>query len=175
MEDNEKEVEETTETNDELEETEEENLEEETNEEETEEEQTDSDSPTLEDYEKLQKKLKTIEAQKEHWRKKAQTSQPKGEELKKSNETNVSEEDLIRTARLASQLDDDDLEVLKTLGGSLAEKINNPLFKAYKENKVKKQKSESASLKPSNGILSPKAKPNMTPEEHKAWVKKLMS
>ena len=103
------------------------------------------------------------------------TSQPKGEALKKTNETNVSEEDLIRIARLASQLDDDDLEVLKTLGGSLTEKINNPLFKAYKENKVKKQKSESASLKPSNGILAPKVKPNMTPEEHKAWVKKLMS
>jgi len=82
---------------------------------------------------------------------------------------------LIRTARLASQLDDDDLEVLKTLTGSLAEKINNPLFKAYKENKVKKQKSESASLKPSNGISAPKVKPDMTPEEHKAWVKKLMS
>lgn len=170
MEDNEK-VEETTEKNDEeLEETEAEEVDEETNEEDNE-----DGTPTIEDYQRLKKEAETLKAQKEHWRKKAQTSQPKGEELKKSNETNVSEEDLIRTARLASQLDDDDLEVLKTLGGSLAEKINNPLFKAYKENKVKKQKSESASLKPSNGILSPKAKPNMTPEEHKAWVKKLMS
>ena len=172
MEDNENKVEETTETNDELEtETEEETLEDE----ETNEEDNEDGTPTIEDYQRLKKEAETLKAQKEHWRKKAQTSQPKGEELKKSNETNVSEEDLIRTARLASQLDDDDLEVLKTLGGSLAEKINNPLFKAYKENKVKKQKSESASLKPSNGILSPKAKPNMTPEEHKAWVKKLMS
>ena len=170
MEDNEK-VEETTEKNDEeLEETEAEEVDEETNEEDNE-----DGTPTIEDYQRLKKEAETLKAQKEHWRKKAQTSQPKGEELKKSNETNGSEEELIRTARLASQLDDDDLEGLKTLGGSLAEKINNPLFKAYKENKVKKQKSESASLKPSNGILSPKAKPNMTPEEHKAWVKKLMS
>ena len=178
MKDNENKVEETTETNDEeLEETEAEEVDEETNEEDNE-----DGTPTIEDYQRLnedyqrlKKEAETLKAQKEHWRKKAQTSQPKGEELKKSNETNVSEEDLIRTARLASQLDDDDLEVLKTLGGSLAEKINNPLFKAYKESKVKKQKSESASLKPSNGILSPKAKPNMTPEEHKAWVKKIMS
>lgn len=171
MEDNENKVEETTETNDEeLEETEAEEVDEETNE-----EDNDDGTPTIEDYQRLKKEAETLKAQKEHWRKKAQTSQPKGEELKKSNETNVSEEDLIRTARLASQLDDDDLEVLKTLSGSLTEKINNPLFKAYKENKVKKQKSESASLKPSNGILAPKVKPNMTLEEHKAWVKKLMS
>ena len=171
MEDNENKVEETTETNDEeLEETEAEEVDEETNE-----EDNDDGTPTIEDYQRLKKEAETLKAQKEHWRKKAQTSQPKGEELKKSNETNVSEEDLIRTVRLASQLDDDDLEVLKTLGGSLAEKINNPLFKAYKENKVKKQKSESASLKPSNGISAPKVKPDMTPEEHKAWVKKLMS
>ena len=170
MEDNEKEVIDET-----IEETQEEVNEVETTDVEETEEDNDDGTPTIEDYQRLKKEAETLKAQKEHWRKKAQTSQPKGEELKKSNETNVSEEDLIRTARLASQLDDDDLEVLKTLGGSLTEKINNPLFKAYKENKVKKQKSESASLKPSNGILSPKAKPNMTPEEHKAWVKKLMS
>ena len=171
MEDNEKEVEETTTTNDEELETNDED----TQDEETNEEDNEDGTPTIDDYQRLKKEAETLKAQKEHWRKKAQTSQPKGEALKKSNETNVSEEDLIRTARLASQLDDDDLEVLKTLGGSLAEKINNPLFKAYKESKVKKQKSESASLKPSNGISAPKAKPDMTPEEHKAWVKKLMS
>lgn len=170
MEDNEKEVIDET-----IEETQEEVNEVETTDVEETEEDTDDGTPTIEDYQKLKKEAETLKAQKEHWRKKAQTSQPKGEELKKSNETNVSEEDLIRTARLASQLDDDDLEVLKTLGGSLAEKINNPLFKAYKESKVKKQKSESASLKPSNGISAPKVKPDMTPEEHKAWVKKLMS
>ena len=170
MEDNEKEVIDET-----IEETQEEVNEVETTDVEETEEDTDDGTPTIEDYQRLKKEAETLKAQKEHWRKKAQTSQPKGEELKKSNETNVSEEDLIRTARLASQLDDDDLEVLKTLGGSLAEKINNPLFKAYKESKVKKQKSESASLKPSNGISAHKVKPDMTPEEHKAWVKKLMS
>ena len=130
---------------------------------------------TVEDYLKLKKEAETLKAQKDHWRKKAQTSQPKSEELKKSNETNVSEEDLIRTARLASQLDDDDLEVLKTLSGNLAEKINNPLFKSYKESKVKKQKSESAALKPSRGGSVSQVKADMTPEEHKAWVKSLMS
>lgn len=146
----------------------------ETETEETEEVDTD-DTPTLEDYQALKQKNKELfeRAKKAEALAKAK----KNAELKsnKNNETNVSEEDLIRTARLASQLDDDDLEVLKTLGGSLAEKINNPLFKAYKENKVKKQKSESASLKPSNGISATKVKPDMTPEEHKAWVKKLMS
>lgn len=170
MEDNEKEV-----TDETVEETQEEVKEVETTDVEETEDDNEDGTPTIEDYQRLKKEAETLKAQKEHWRKKAQTSQPKGEELKKSNETNVSEEDLIRTARLASQLDDDDLEVLKTLSGSLAEKINNPLFKAYKEKKVKKQKSESASLKPSNGISAPKAKPDMTPEEHKAWVKSLMS
>lgn len=170
MEDNEKEV-----TDETVEETQEEVKEVETTDVEETEDDNEDGTPTIEDYQRLKKEAETLKAQKEHWRKKAQTSQPRGEELKKSNETNVSEEDLIRTARLASQLDDDDLEVLKTLSGNLAEKINNPLFKAYKEKKVKKQKSESASLKPSNGISAPKAKPDMTPEEHKAWVKSLMS
>ena len=77
-------VEETTETNDELEET----TEEETEEVETEEEETnedDSDSPTLEDYKRIEKELKTLKAQKDHWRKKA-TSKPKEkEEFNKSN------------------------------------------------------------------------------------------
>lgn len=94
---------------------------------------------------------------------------------KPTNKTNVSEEDLIRTARIASQLDDDDLEMLSSLNGTMQEKLENPLFKAYKESKARKSKSESASLKPSGGATATKAKPNMTAEEHKAWVKKLMS
>lgn len=168
MEDNEK-VEETTEKNDEeLEETEAEEVEEETNEE----EEDDSNIPSVEDYEKAMKELKTLKAQKEHWRKKATSKPDKKEDF---NKTNVSEEDLIRTARIASKLDDDDLEMLSSLNGSLQEKLENPLFKAYKDGKAKKLKSESASLKPSSGATASKAKANMTAEEHKKWVKSLMS
>lgn len=174
MEDNEK-VEETTEKNDEeLEETEAEEVEEETNEE----EETDDDTPSSEDYEALQKKLKTIEAQKEHWRKKA-TSKPKNEETKKTNTEQVKETDIIELARLASKgYSDEEISLLKDIKsvkrlGNLSEAIETPLFKANLKEKQEREKKEKASLNASNKPLSYKSGKEPSNEDlKKAWTGK---
>ena len=175
MEDNEKEVEETTEKNDELEETEEENLEEETNEEETEEEQTDSDSPTLEDYEKLQKKLKTIEAQKEHWRKKA-TSKPleKKEDINKVNQENPDFEETMDVRFLKRDgYSEEDIEKLRIIKAGYASKgknislidaVNDELFKSIEEKRKLEEKKNKAQLSSSGKPLT-YSKKEMTPDE----------
>ena len=175
MEDNENKVEETTETNDELEETEEENLEEETNEEETEEEQTDSDSPTLEDYEKLQKKLKTIEAQKEHWRKKA-TSKPleKKEDINKVNQENPDFEETMDVRFLKRDgYSEEDIEKLRIIKAGYASKgknislidaVNDELFKSIEEKRKLEDRKNKAQLSSSGKPLT-YSKKEMTPEE----------
>ena len=176
MEDNENKVEETTETNDELEtETEEENLEEETNEEETEEEQTDSDSPTLEDYEKLQKKLKTIEAQKEHWRKKA-TSKPleKKEDINKVNQENPDFEETMDVRFLKRDgYSEEDIEKLRIIKAGYASKgknislldaVNDDLFKSIEEKRKLEEKKNKAQLSSSGKPLT-YSKKEMTPDE----------
>jgi len=175
MEDNEKEVEETTEKNDELEETEEENLEEETNEEETEEEQTDSDSPTLEDYEKLQKKLKTIEAQKEHWRKKA-TSKPleKKEDINKVNQENPDFEETMDVRFLKRDgYTEEDIEKLRIIKAGYASKgknislidaVNDELFKSIEEKRKLEDRKNKAQLSSSGKPLT-YSKKEMSPEE----------
>jgi hypothetical protein len=178
MEDNEKEVEETTEKNDEeLEtETEEETLEdEETNEEETEEEQTDSDSPTLEDYEKLQKKLKTIEAQKEHWRKKA-TSKPleKKEDINKVNQENPDFEETMDVRFLKRDgYTEEDIEKLRIIKAGYASKgknislidaVNDELFKSIEEKRKLEDRKNKAQLSSSGKPLT-YSKKEMSPEE----------
>ena len=175
MKDNENKVEETTETNDELEETEEENLEEETNEEETEEEQTDSDSPTLEDYEKLQKKLKTIEAQKEHWRKKA-TSKPleKKEDINKVNQENPDFEETMDVRFLKRDgYSEEDIEKLRIIKAGYASKgknislldaVNDDLFKSIEEKRKLEEKKNKAQLSSSGKPLT-YSKKEMTPDE----------
>ena len=177
MEDNENKVEETTETNDELEtETEEETLEdEETNEEETEEEQTDSDSPTLEDYEKLQKKLKTIEAQKEHWRKKA-TSKPleKKEDINKVNQENPDFEETMDVRFLKRDgYSEEDIEKLRIIKAGYASKgknislldaVNDDLFKSIEEKRKLEEKKNKAQLSSSGKPLT-YSKKEMTPDE----------
>lgn len=177
MEDNENKVEETTETNDEeLEtETEEENLEEETNEEETEEEQTDSDSPTLEDYEKLQKKLKTIEAQKEHWRKKA-TSKPleKKEDINKVNQENPDFEETMDVRFLKRDgYTEEDIEKLRIIKAGYASKgknislidaVNDELFKSIEEKRKLEDRKNKAQLSSSGKPLT-YSKKEMSPEE----------
>lgn len=139
----------------------------------------DSTVPTLEDYEALKKKAETLQAQKEHWRKKAELSK-NNTVVNKSNNTEVSDEEkLLKMAKLATTLDEDDFEVLKSLNGSsYEEKINSPLFKAYKEDKERKAKSKEAALKPSSpGRTFSKNDPNepgITPEEREARIKKEM-
>jgi len=166
---------ETSENNEELEESTEEV--EETNDElETEEE---SDSPTLEDFNEAKAKLKELEEK----NKQLYARLKKGEQkpLQTNNKTEITEEQLLKAARMANTLDDDDLEVLKTItGNSVADKMDNPLFKAYNELKEKKKRSEASALKPSSpGNYSSDKKnpnnPNLSDEEHRKLVEKLMS
>ena len=183
---NENEVEETTETNDEeleeLEEETEETSDEEELEEESEEddsEDEDNDSPTLSYYEKLQKELKTLKAQKEHWRKKANLKpgeskdKPK-EEIKKTNDNYLTRDEAIL---LTKGYDEDDIQQLKRIAGdnSLIEASNDPLFKAYKKEKQQKEKASKAQLSSSNRPLGAK-KPisEMSDEEHKAYFYKML-
>jgi len=159
----------------ELEETQEETQEEETNEVEEEE----SDSPTLEDFNEAKAKLKELEEK----NKQLYARLKKGEQkpLQTNNKTEITEEQLLKVARMANSLDDDDLEVLKTItGNSIADKMDNPLFKAYKELKEKKKRSEASALKPSSpgNYTSDKKNPNnpsLSDEEHRKLVEKLMS
>lgn len=141
---------------------------------------SDDDSTVyLEDYQKLKKENETLKAQKEHWRKKAELTK-NNPVVNKSNNTEVSDEEkLLKMAKIATTLDEDDFEVLKSLNGSsYEEKINNPLFKAYKADKERKAKSKEAALKPSSpGRTFSKNDPNepgITPEEREARIKKEM-
>lgn len=161
MEENEKEeVEETT-----VEDTEEESTEENEDEE-------SNDSPTLEDYNELEKKLKTLEAQKKHWRKKAESStnvEPKAETNKTNNEYLTREEAVL----LAKGYDEEDLTRLNNLanGKKLTEVVNDEMFIAWKEKKDKKVKANKAQLGSSKGSTSKSQKPisEMTRDEHKAY------
>ena len=180
MEENEKEVEETTTTNDELEENEEETSNEESEDysEDLEEEDNEDGSPTIEDYQKLKKEAETLKAQKEHWRKKAQTSKPiEKEETKETNTEQVRETDVIELARLASRgYSDEEISLLKdikTLKGlnNLADAIETPLFKANLKEKQDREKRDKASLNASGKPLAYKSGKEPSREElKKAWT-----
>ena len=177
MEDNEKEVEETTsesETNDEVETTDVEETEEDN------EDDNEDGTPTIEDYQKLKKEAETLKAQKEHWRKKANlkaTEKETKEEINKPNTEQVKETDIIELARLASKgYSDEEISLLKdikTLKGfdNLAEAINTPLFKANLKEKEEREKKEKASLNASGKPLVYKSGKEPSREElKKAWT-----
>lgn len=136
-----------------------------------------TDGPTLEDYEKLKKERETLLAQKEHWKKKA--TAPKAEPLTKTNETQaLTREEAILFAKGYSE---EEVELAKKLS-----KINgtNPLvaveddyFKSKVEARIKKEKSERASLSPSGTGRYKSEKPvsEMTEEEHRAYFNKIAS
>jgi hypothetical protein len=173
MEDNEKEVEETTsesETNDEVETTDVEETEEDN------EDDNEDGTPTIEDYQKLKKEAETLKAQKEHWRKKAQTSRPekKGEELKKSNEKDVDFEESMDIRFLKRDgYTEEEIEKLKIIKAgyssngkviSLLDAVNDDLFKSIVESKKLQEKKDKAQLSSSGKPLS-YSKKEMTPEE----------
>ncbi len=176
---NENKVEETTETNDELETQDEsqeesnEELEEETEEESNDESEEESDDAADSELERLRKENKTLTIQKDKWRKKAEKP------LQTKNKEGMTEEQLIKVSKMASSLDDDDLEVLATITGeSIADKVDNPLFKAYKAQKEKKKRSEASALKPSSpNTFSSKKDPNnpeLSEDDHRKMVEKMM-
>ena len=138
----------------------------------TEVEETESnDTPTLEDYEALKKKLKTIEAQKDHWRKKAET--PKELKAKETLQTNNEYLTRDEAVLLAKGYDEEDLAKLNMLanGKKLTEVANDEMFIAWKEKKDEKVKTSKAQLGSSKSSTTKTSKPvsEMTREEHMAY------
>lgn len=164
MEDNEKEVVET-----EVEETESTNVEEETN----------DNTPTLEDYEKLKKERETLLAQKEHWKKKAQSTPLNKTDITQTNKNeSLSEDDVISLAGIVAsgvktEVIKEAKELAKLKGITIAEALELPTIKAYANELKDKERKDKAQLSPSNGstIYQDFRKP-LTPEEHKKlWEK----
>jgi hypothetical protein len=137
-----------------------------------------SNSPTLEDFEKAQAKLKELEEKNKQLY--ARIKKSEEQKTNKKTNTNISdEESLLRLAKVAGSLDDEDLEVLKSINGSsIAEKVDNPLFKAFKAEKERKLKQSKSALSPSTpGRTFNKQDPNdqtISPEEREARIKKTM-
>jgi len=166
---------ETSENNEELEEELDEGLDE--GQDEDSNESDDDNESEDDDNSDLQAKVKELEEKnKQLYARLKKTDKPN---KPKKTSSNLDEEQLIRISKVASQLDDDDLEVLKTINGSsISDKLENPLFKAYKAEKQRKEKSKASSLKPSSpGRFKGEKDPNevgITAEEHRARVEKLM-
>lgn len=161
---------ETSQNNDELEN---EELETPTGEEDNSDDNSGSDSDELEELKKQNEELMNKNKQLFERLKKTNKST-------KSNMSNLREEDLIRISKVASNLDEDDLEILKTIKGeSIAEKLDNPMFKAYKKDKQAQERSKASSLQPSKPGIQVQGKsfsdPNISLEEHKKMFNELMS
>jgi len=140
-----------------------------------------ADDASQEDYKEYwEKKVKTLEAQKEHWRKKAETI-VKPKETLKTNETqssSLSREEAILFAKGYTE-DEVDLanKLAKVNGIGVLEAIEDDYLKSKRALRLKKEKSEMASLPASNGTGKFKAdKPvgEMTEEEHRAYFNKVM-
>ncbi len=129
-----------------------------------------NDGPTLEDYEKLKKEKETLLAQKEHWRKKAESKLETAPE--KPNTEYLTRDEAVL---LAKGYDDDDLARLKMIanGKKLTEVANDEMFIAWKEKKDAKVRAEKAQLGSSKTSISKPSKPlsEMTREEHMAYWK----
>ncbi len=175
---NENKVEETTETNDELE-TQDESQEEtnEESEEETEDESNDESEEESEDaaddseLEKLRKENKTLTIQKDKWRKKA-------EGVKKTNEQvgNIPEkEQILEFSRLAAKgYTDEDIDLLidiKSLKGfkTLKEAEETQIFKSTLKEREEEEKKKKASLGASGGKNS-SSKPITKGDLKKQWL-----
>lgn len=130
-----------------------------------------SDSPTLEDYEDLKKQAATLQAQKEHWRKKAEA--PKELKPIETNKTNTEYLTREEAILLAKGYDEEDLTRLNMLanGKKLTEVVNDEMFIAWKESKDAKAKASKAQLGSSKSSTSKTSKPlsEMSRDEHKAY------
>jgi len=128
--------------------------------------------PTKEEYEALQKKLKTVQAQKEHFRSKAGKQETKPDT---SSDNVFTREEAVL---IAQGMDLDDLDKLKGIQKGLGlksfkEALDSDLWTAYSEKKKADAKREKASLGASGGSGKSSeltAKSDMSEEEHrKLW------
>lgn len=151
---------------------------EETQEEVNTEEET-NDTPTVEDYLKLKKEAETLKAQKEHWRKKAETIKESKPLIKETNEPqSLTREEAILYAKGYTE-DEVALAIKLAAINSVTplKASEDEYFKTVVEKRLSKEKSEKASLGASSGggrVKSEKPIGEMTREEHEAYYKKVM-
>ena len=143
------------------------------------------DTPTLEDFEKAQKAIKTLKAQKEHWKTKFDkvkqvipVEKEKKPELKNNKNESLSTDDVISLATIvASGVHPDVLKEARELsslkGISVSEALELPSIKAYSKELAEVAKKEKAQIGSSNGSsVYQDFKKKLTPEEHrKLWEK----
>jgi hypothetical protein len=122
-----------------------------------------------EENEELKKKVKTTQAQKEHFRKKMGANKQNTEQLGEAQITEIS--------RLASKYSDEDLQLLKEIKevkglDTLTEATNSELFKATIAQRETEEKKAKAQMPASKGG-SKYIKDEDTPENlKKAWLGK---
>lgn len=142
------------------------------------EEETEEESEEEPDVDALQEKNKNLFAR----AKKAETELKKLKSVKKDDSSNSSEEALTRDEAMliAGGVDAEDLEQLKAIqkgtSVSLSEAVENPMYKAYKEKKVRDVKRKKAQLGTGSGGGGTKEddinQEGLTREEHKKlWSK----
>lgn len=141
---------------------------------ETESEPTGKDVPTLEDYRNLEKKAKTLEAQKEHWKKKAATASQ--EAANKPPTAGISREEiLLITKGVPEEVIEEAREIAESKGISLAEAIKRPSIVALQEKIEADAKRAKAQLGASSGSGSDTTVDlvnavGMTEEEHRKAI-----
>ncbi len=137
------------------------------------------DTPTLEDYNELQKKFKTIEAQKEHWRKKAEEKKLEAPKAKEetpdvSDKYLTREEAILITKGTRPEVLEEAKLVASAKNISLVEALEYPTIKSFNAELDRKERSAKAQLGTSSSGSSNYGKPvdKMSDDEHKAaWEK----
>jgi len=135
------------------------------------------DTPTIEDYNKLKQEAETLKAQKDHWRKKAESKKPLAETNKPEGES-LSRDEVILIAK--GYTDEEvalALKLSKVQGISMLEAIEDDYLKSKINARKKKEKSEQASLGASTSSVIRADKPigEMTDAEHEALYRKTMA
>lgn len=136
-----------------------------------------TDTPTLEDFYRLQKEVKTLKAQKEHFKKKAQTQTKESETLKTnqtSNDLLLMQKEILSTKGFSDATIEQAQRLSEKLGISIIEAVKDPLISTFAEKDAIEEKKRKAQLGASSGSSSNKAeiRPGMSEEEHRAaWAK----
>jgi len=134
------------------------------------------DAPSLEDYDALKKKAATLEAQKEHWRKKAELT---AETKKDNSPVSLSDEQRQEVALIARGVPESVIQeafvVAKAKGLSLNDAMKDPLIDSYYKNVKEAERKEKAQLGASGkaGVYKGVDLVNavgMTEEEHRKAI-----
>lgn len=132
---------------------------------------------TIEDFKELEKKAKTLEQQKEHWRKKATQSQTKETPLKTNETSNgLTREEVILIAKGVSEdVINEAHDVARAKGITLSEAMKTPLISAFIREKEAEEKRSKAQLGSSNysgktGSKDISQAVGMTEEEHRKSI-----